>query len=172
MDARLAEREGFEPSIRFWRILTFQASAFDHSATAPHALESKRPSGTFHLPQGAAAWQVRAMIGIHSATESVTHTGALWRWTSGSAPAAWFFITIDGAAGEILAAAGLMRRLEGGQSRGFCSIKVAAQIGDTRWNTSAFPAKDAGGYMLPIKASVRKAEGIGEGDAVAVTLVY
>ena len=31
----LAEREGFEPSIRFCRILTFQASAFDHSATAP-----------------------------------------------------------------------------------------------------------------------------------------
>ena len=35
----MAEREGFEPSIRFWRILTFQASAFDHSATAPHTLE-------------------------------------------------------------------------------------------------------------------------------------
>jgi hypothetical protein len=33
---KLAEREGFEPSIRFCRILTFQASAFDHSATAPH----------------------------------------------------------------------------------------------------------------------------------------
>lgn len=32
----VAEREGFEPSIRFCRILTFQASAFDHSATAPH----------------------------------------------------------------------------------------------------------------------------------------
>jgi predicted Zn-dependent protease with MMP-like domain len=32
----MAEREGFEPSIRFCRILTFQASAFDHSATAPH----------------------------------------------------------------------------------------------------------------------------------------
>src|SRR4029078_4266572 len=31
----VAEREGFEPSIRFCRILTFQASAFDHSATAP-----------------------------------------------------------------------------------------------------------------------------------------
>ena len=36
----MAEREGFEPSIRFCRILTFQASAFDHSATAPHALEA------------------------------------------------------------------------------------------------------------------------------------
>ena len=35
----MAEREGFEPSIRFWRILTFQASAFDHSATAPRALD-------------------------------------------------------------------------------------------------------------------------------------
>ena len=33
----MAEREGFEPSIRFCRILTFQASAFDHSATAPAA---------------------------------------------------------------------------------------------------------------------------------------
>ena len=40
----MAEREGFEPSIRFCRILTFQASAFDHSATAPHSLEG-RPLG-------------------------------------------------------------------------------------------------------------------------------
>ena len=38
----MAEREGFEPSMRFCRILTFQASAFDHSATAPHALEGGR----------------------------------------------------------------------------------------------------------------------------------
>jgi hypothetical protein len=38
-NSKVAEREGFEPSIRFCRILTFQASAFDHSATAPHALE-------------------------------------------------------------------------------------------------------------------------------------
>src|SRR3712207_5488016 len=40
----MAEREGFEPSIRFCRILTFQASAFDHSATAPHALEDRASS--------------------------------------------------------------------------------------------------------------------------------
>ena len=30
----MAEREGFEPSIRF-RIHTFQACAFDHSAISP-----------------------------------------------------------------------------------------------------------------------------------------
>ena len=35
LSTMMAEREGFEPSIRFCRILTFQASAFDHSATAP-----------------------------------------------------------------------------------------------------------------------------------------
>jgi hypothetical protein len=39
----MAEREGFEPSIRFWRILTFQASAFDHSATAPHVVTEAWP---------------------------------------------------------------------------------------------------------------------------------
>ena len=104
-------------------------------------------------------------------TEQLTHTAALWRWTSASAPAAWFFVTIDGAAGEALAATALMRRLEG-MSRGFGAIKVTAQIGDTRWTTSVFPAKDVGGYMLPVKAAVRKAEGIGEGDAVTLTLVF
>ena len=31
----MAEQEGFEPSIRGCRIHTFQACAFDHSATAP-----------------------------------------------------------------------------------------------------------------------------------------
>ena len=41
----MAEREGFEPSMSFWPILTFQASAFDHSATAPHALEGAALAG-------------------------------------------------------------------------------------------------------------------------------
>src|SRR5690606_85571 len=31
----LADREGFEPSIRYERIPAFQASAFNHSATCP-----------------------------------------------------------------------------------------------------------------------------------------
>ena len=32
----LAEREGFEPSIRYKRIHTFQACAFSHSAISPN----------------------------------------------------------------------------------------------------------------------------------------
>ena len=57
----MAERVGFEPTIRFWRILTFQASAFDHSATAPHCSGSARPSGTRCLAQGVKGWHKRGM---------------------------------------------------------------------------------------------------------------
>ncbi len=31
----MAEREGFEPSIRYYRIHTFQACSFNHSDTSP-----------------------------------------------------------------------------------------------------------------------------------------
>ena len=43
-------------------------------------------------------------------------------------------------------------------------------IGKTRWQTSVFPSKDVAGYLLPIKASFRKAEKLGEGDTVTVEL--
>ncbi len=101
-------------------------------------------------------------------TERLTHTGSLWRWTTDKAPAAWHFVTIDGAAGEALSATALMRRMEG-LSRGFGSLKVAARIGDSTFKTSVFPSNELG-WLLPVKASVRKAEGLIEGDAVAVVL--
>ena len=101
-------------------------------------------------------------------SETITHNGPLWRWTTPSAPAAWFFVTIDGAAGEALSGTAIMRRLEGA-SRGFGSLKVVATIGGSTFKTSVFPSKELG-WLLPVKASVRKAEGLGEGDAVAVVL--
>ncbi|MEQ1499705.1 MAG: DUF1905 domain-containing protein [Novosphingobium sp.] len=101
-------------------------------------------------------------------TETITHTGPLWRWTTPAAPAAWFFITIDGEAGEALSATALMRRMEK-TLRGFGSLKVTAQIGDSTFKTSLFPSKELG-WMLPVKAAVRKAEGVGEGDVIAVVL--
>ena len=36
----LAEREGFEPSIRYKRIHTFQACSFSHSDTSPELIAS------------------------------------------------------------------------------------------------------------------------------------
>ena len=101
-------------------------------------------------------------------TEHITHTGPLWRWTSATATAAWFFITIDGAAGEALSATALMRRMEGSLG-GFGSLKVCATIGATAFGTSVFPSKKTG-WMLPVKALVRKAEGLGEGDVVDLVL--
>ena len=44
-------------------------------------------------------------------------------------------------------------------------VKVRATIGKTSWNTGLFPTKE-GPYLLAIKATVRKAEGIDEGDFV------
>ena len=101
-------------------------------------------------------------------TEQITHTGPLWRWTTPSAPAAWHFITIDGPAGEALSATALMRRMEG-MSRGFGSLKVLVTIGDSTFKTSVFPSKETG-WMLPVKASIRKAEGLSAGEVVEVLL--
>lgn len=100
-------------------------------------------------------------------TEQITHTGPLWRWTGGT-NGTWHFLTIDGPAGEALSGTALMRRMEG-LSRGFGSLKVRARVGDTIFATSVFPSKTSG-WVLPIKAAVRRAEDLAEGDAVTVTL--
>jgi hypothetical protein len=107
---------------------------------------------------------------MSDALERVTHRGVLWRWTTSAASAAWFFVTIDGTAGEELSATAMLRRLEGA-GRGFGSVKVAARIGDSDFQTSVFPSKELG-WLLPVKASVRKAEGLTEGDLVTVELEF
>lgn len=99
--------------------------------------------------------------------ERLTHTGKLWRW-QGSSGGSWHFLTIDGAAGDALSGTALMRRMERTLG-GFGSLKVRATIGDSQFATSVFPSKSEG-WLLPVKASVRKAEGIGDGDAVTVLL--
>lgn len=53
---------------------------------------------------------------------------------------------------------------------GFASIKVEARVGATVWRTSVFPSKDPPGFLLPVKAAVRKAEGLTENDAVRIEL--
>lgn len=100
--------------------------------------------------------------------DEVRHRGHLWKW-QGEGPSAWHFVTVDGEAGDTLSALAVMRRLELGRSRGFGSLKVRAQIGDSEWTTSVFPHKERG-WLLPVKAAVRKAEELGEDDAVSLTL--
>ena len=52
---------------------------------------------------------------------------------------------------------------------GWGCIPVSARIGDSEFGTALFP-KD-GGYLLPIKAVVRKAEHLEQGDVVPVRMV-
>jgi hypothetical protein len=78
--------------------------------------------------------------------------------------AAWHFATLPkGPAGEI-------RRLAGAGRKGWGSIPVEATLGSTTWRTSLFPDSKSGSYLLPIKASVRSAEGVEAGSTVALTL--
>jgi hypothetical protein len=53
---------------------------------------------------------------------------------------------------------------------GWGSLKVDARIGTTRWNTSIFPSKEQGAFLLPINAKVRKAQQLSAGDEASVTI--
>ena len=79
------------------------------------------------------------------------------------------YVTIEGAAAEAISAYELMRRLELGRRRGFGSVKVEAAIGASRWSTSVFPQK-GGGWFLPVKKAICRAEDLAADDDVAVRL--
>lgn len=50
------------------------------------------------------------------------------------------------------------------------SIPVSVTIGKTIWDTSLFPDKKSGSYLLPLKAKVRKAEDIADGASVSFSI--
>ena len=82
-------------------------------------------------------------------------------------PIGW--VPLGGEAADAVAAHELVRRVERGKRRGFGSVKVTAQVGGSRWQTSLFPQK-SGGWFLPIKKPVRLAEGLEQGEPVEVVL--
>ncbi len=56
------------------------------------------------------------------------------------------------------------------RAKGWGSLPVSVTIGKTTWETSIFPDKKAGTYLLPLKAKVRKAEDIWDDSKVTLTL--
>jgi uncharacterized protein DUF1905 len=90
---------------------------------------------------------------------NIEFNGKIWFWRG---PAPWYFVTVPAKLSRDLQA------IVGFVTYGWGMIPVDVQIGKTRWTTSLFP-KD-GRYIVPIKASVRKAENLEEGDTVAVRL--
>ena len=79
------------------------------------------------------------------------------------------FLRITPEAAEAIVGHEFERRLEMGKRRGFGSVKVTVTLGGSTWQTSLFPNKD-GSWFLPIKAPVRRAEDLAEGDEVDVEL--
>lgn len=55
--------------------------------------------------------------------------------------------------------------------RGWGSVKVKVSIGKTSWESSIFPDKKSGTYLLPLKKEVRNKEGIQDADFVSVQIV-
>jgi hypothetical protein len=49
-------------------------------------------------------------------------------------------------------------------------VRVEVTCGATTWRTSLFPSSSAQAYVLPVKKSVRSAEGLAEGSRAAVHL--
>ena len=85
--------------------------------------------------------------------------GKIWFWKG---PAPWFFVTVPAKHSRDLKA------ISGLVTYGWGVIPVHVRIGKTEFTTSLFP-KD-GRYIVPIKASVQKAEYLEEGEQVTVRL--
>ena len=89
-------------------------------------------------------------------------TSLLWIW-KGEAAGRWYFVTVpEEQSAEIKAHAF-------GSPRGFGSVRVKARIGNVQWQTSVFPL-NSGGYLLPVKAEIRRKAELGTGDEVTVEL--
>jgi Domain of unknown function (DUF1905) len=93
----------------------------------------------------------------------ITVTSLLWIWKGSDAAGRWYFVTVPEQQSDEIRAHAF------GNPRGFRSVKVEATIGDVTWRTSVFPL-NSGGYLLPVKAEVRRNAGIGAGDEVTVEL--
>lgn len=93
----------------------------------------------------------------------IRFTAPLWLWHSAKPSAAsWHFITLPVDESQIIRMAV--------PRRGWGSVRVKATIGETSWSTSIFPASQTNAYLLPVKAQVRKAEGLAAGEPVEVTV--
>ena len=88
-------------------------------------------------------------------TMDLDFKGIIWYWKG---PAPFFFITIPQAESDSI------KGVSSQVTYGWGVVLVSATIGDTTFKTSLIP-KD-GKYLLPVKAAVRKAECLYQGDEV------
>ena len=85
----------------------------------------------------------------------------LWRYDG---EAGWFFVSLPTELADAI-------QVENGPlASRFGSVRVSVRVGSSRWATSVFPDRGRGTYLLPVKKSVRLAEGLDAGDTIPVEL--
>lgn len=77
----------------------------------------------------------------------------------------WHFVPVTKAIGAEI------KEKYGKFAKGFGSLPVTVTIGKTVWQTSIFPDKYSGSYILPLKAQVRKKEEIEAGEKVTFSII-
>ena len=85
-------------------------------------------------------------------------------WLYPSETAAWHMTSVPKEVSEEI------KKNFGKVERGWGSLRVSAKAGKTTWPTSIFWDKRSGVYILPLKAAVRKKEGIMQGEHINVDL--
>lgn len=78
--------------------------------------------------------------------------------------AGWRFLSLPTTEGKKI------KEAHGKHAKGWGSLPVSVTTGKTTWETSIFPDKKSGTYLLPLKAKVRKAEAISDNDTVTYKL--
>lgn len=76
-------------------------------------------------------------------------------------------VVIDGDAAAAIRLAAMTGQWVG-RRRGFGAARVTATVGGTVWQTALFPHRESGGWFLPLKAAVCRAERLEQGAMVRV----
>ena len=98
-------------------------------------------------------------VAFYAGRMDLEFSGEVWFWRG---PSPYHFVTVpEDESVELEAASALV-------TYGWGMIPVEASIGSTRWRTSLFPKN--GGYVVPLKDKVRRAERIDVGDTVTLRL--
>lgn len=87
--------------------------------------------------------------------------GKVWLWPGETA--AWHFVHIEkNIAGQL--------KEKYGRRNAWSSVRVKVGIGKTKWHTSIFWDTRSGTYLLPLKAQVRRTEGVAADDDITYNL--
>jgi len=91
--------------------------------------------------------------------DDLAFSAPLWCESGGT----WRFVTVPDDLSDVI-------RFESGPPSGFGAVPVEVTVGGTTWRTSLFPSAGRGAYVLPVKAAVRRAEGLDDGEPVQVSV--